>query len=560
MSVSVSDRIGRLLSGRYGPGLLAGALGLLLPLGFAPWGYWWLLLLALAGLYALTRPASDVPRPLLNTWLFGFSSFAFGLWWLYVSMHDYGGLPVIPALILLGLAAALLALFPMLAVWGFRRLSVTAVEIPDNWVQRCLPWLSATLFAACWTGAELLREGLLTGFPWLSVGYAAIDSPWVGYAPVFGVFGVGFLYTLSAALLAEWLLGVLAKNRVAALWPWTRIGDCGAVGVLAGLVLVLVMGLALRQIQWAEPLGRPVQVAVLQGNIDQLSKWTRAGYRRARDYYIDATFRQDKADIIVWPETAVSRFWKEFREENQERLLPVLQQRKQVLLLGTPFREDDSEAGDSAYYNAMVAFGAPATTDVNKDLAQDDGRQHSQTYLKRHLVPFGEYVPFSAFLVPWFEDLDIPYSRFSPGPAEQPLLRIGDLKVLPAICYEIIFGSQIAFQLGDANLIVNISNDGWFGRSPASYQHLEMARMRAIELARPLVRATNTGVSALIDASGGVHWRSGLFEAVAKTLPVQASRGLTPYARWRDRPLVTGLLFFLIISVFFKLKSFENNK
>ncbi len=536
-------------------------LGVLAVLGFAPYGQWWLMGLVLGGFYGLIKASMLTParsrraNSLVLAWLFGFGYFCHGLWWLYVSMHTYGGLPVVPAAALLALAAALLALFPLASIWLFTHLSAR-FGLQSQWSAG----LSALVFASSWTAFELLRGMVLTGFPWLSVGYAAIDTVFSGYAPLVGVFGVSFFYILVVAWLVEFVWSVRRQffssiflDKKPAKTPrWNGRGlwlkSLPEWRLLGLATVILLTGYGLSQIQWTKDIGPAQKIVVLQGNIDQATKWTQAGYRNARDYYIGQTLAHPDADIIVWPETAVPGFWRRFYEENQHYLEVVTRSRGQVALIGTPL--EDQKKG--VYYNAMVAVGGILQNDSNAQLDVS-----IQSYRKQHLVPFGEYVPFAAVLVPWFQDLKIPYSKFVPGQEGQPPLRLGALKVLPSICYEIIFGAEIASRLNDANWIVNISNDAWFGESPASYQHLEMARMRALELGRPLVRATNTGVSALINRRGEVTWQSAMFVQQASSVLLQPAEGQTPYVFWRDwavLSLLLGVLLYFMKRTIFQSK------
>ncbi|MDI5921673.1 apolipoprotein N-acyltransferase [Halomonas sp. LR5S13] len=462
--------------------LLAGGLT---TLSAAPFALWWLGPVA-AGLVYLGLHALTPAQAALRGWCYGLGLFGSGASWVYVSIHDYGYTGVPLALLLTALFVAGLALFFALTLWLYRRL--------------CGPRLAALSFAGAWVLGEWLRTWLFTGFPWLLLGSAQVDSPLAPWAPVGGV----YLLTLITALTGS--LGVELLRRRA----W-------AAAPLAALWLV---PLALPA-QWTSPAGEPVRVALLQGNLPQLIKWTPEGQRRAVDTYLSMTRElETDVDLVIWPEAALPMF--------EDQAAPHLDRaraglpRDTDLLTGILQRDDEGR-----YYNSVVGRG-----DVEGE------------YRKAHLVPFGEYLPLESLLRGAIAFFDLPAPTMAPGPANQAPIRAGELTIGNAICYEIIYADLVASRARDAGVLLTVSNDTWFGRSIGPLQHLQMARLRALENGRPVVRATSNGVTALIDPQGRVTARAPQFEATVLEGEVTPMQGLTPFTRTGSWPawLLAALL------------------
>lgn len=456
------------------------AAGALTVTGFAPFGLFPIPLLTLALLFLLWRDASPVEALRLG-WLFGLGLFGIGVSWLHISIDQFGNVGT-PFAILVTLAfIAFVALLPGLAGWAGARFGGS-------------PGLRLGLvFPAVWVLFEWIRGWLLTGFPWLTLGYSQIDSPLAAVAPLLGVYGVSWLLALGAGVLA-WLW--LRPAR----WPYAATALI-AIGLLAGLP---------RLVPWTQPLGEPLRVALVQPSIPQELKWelsmrlpTLEKYQRMSEPHLDR-------DLLIWPETAVPDFLHRVEETWLQPLAGRAKERGGRLLVGVPVLDLDS----GRYYNAVTLLGASG-----------------ETYHKRHLVPFGEYLPFKTLLGPLLDFIQIPMADFSQGDAAKPLVRIGDYSAGVSICYEDAFGAEVIQALPEANYLVNLSNDAWFGDSLAPHQHLEMARMRALEAGRPLLRATNSGISALVDAQGRVLAASDAFEAAVLTGEIQPRTGMTPFAR-----------------------------
>ena len=447
----------------------------------------------LALFYRLLMRAADGKRAFLMGFAYGLGLFLGGVSWVYVSLADFAAMPWPLAALLTFLFCAYLALFPACSALLFHRLA------------RLLPasCLKPLLFAACFTLADLLRGFLLTGFPWLTLGYSQADSPLAGFASVFGVYGVGFFSALTAA----WLASVRRKTW----WP------------LLVIICLWAGGFLLARIEWTAPEGEPISVALIQGNVPQSLKWQPGELARTLRLYHEL-ITQHPAQLVLLPETAFPIFWEMLPPDYQENLQNTLKESNGDLLVGVAVRD-----AKGRYYNSAVSLGASP----------------SQQYAKRHLVPFGEFIP-PGFA--WFLRLaNIPLADFSPGEEKQAPLFIAGAKVAVSICYEDLFGEETLDFLPEATLLVNLSNTAWFGDSLAPGQHLQIARMRALETGRPMLRVGNTGVTALISPKGEVKARLPAFTRAVLSVETHAYSGLTPYIRMGNWPLllITLVSFFL---------------
>ena len=474
--------------------LAAFLLGSAAVLGFAPFHVFPLPLLALAALVWLWHAAS--PRAAaLQGFAFGAGFFLAGVSWVYVSMHEFGGMPAALAALAAFLFCGYLALYPALAGYVFARLKSGRFAA------------DALLVAGVWTLTEWLRGWVLSGFPWLALGYAQTPpSPLAGYAPLLGVYGVGFFSALAAASLGL---------------AWHRRERWLHGGITVSVLLAVGMGLA--QIAWTQPSTRTLSVSLLQGNIEQGLKWKPERLRQSLDAYLRLASAHP-AQLIVLPETAIPLTLDQLPGDYAEALRRPAQQLGGDLLLG-------SVAQDAAgrYYNSAVSFGASPT----------------QGYSKSHLVPFGEFTPP---LFMWtLALLHIPMSNFSSGGPAQPPLAIAGEKVAVNICYEDIFGEEIIRALPEASLLVNLSNTAWFGDSLAQPQHLQIAQMRALETGRIMLRATNTGMTAVVGPRGHVEQVLPPFVEGALTAQVRGYSGATPYVRWGNYAALLLALIGLLV-------------
>jgi apolipoprotein N-acyltransferase len=463
--------------------LLAGAAAVL---GFSPFDFFPATLAALAVLVHLWRSAASPRAAALLGFLYGLGFFLAGVSWVYVSMYRFGGMPApIAGLATLGFCA-FLALFPALAGWAQARIG-TPLAIP-----------------ALWTLSEWLRGWILTGFPWLATGYAAIDTPLAGFAPIGGVYLVSFA-TLSAAVLL-WMVAAGSERRRAA----------------AAFVLLGVGGALLARVEWTVPVAQPVRVSLLQGNVPQSLKFDPDRYQSTLQTYARLA-EASRARLIVLPETAIPRFLQRIEPAFLARLDQAARRNGGDLLLGVP-----TSGGPGEYFNSVVSLGVSPQS----------------SYSKVHLVPFGEFIPWG---FDWFMQLmNIPLSDFSRGSRSQRPLAVAGERVALNICYEDLYGEEIVRQLPEATLLVNVSNVAWFGDSLAPAQHLQIARMRALETGRMHLTATNTGITAAIGHDGAVLARLPQFVEDKLEIEARGRRGTTPYVAFVDGPVLalSALLLF----------------
>ena len=365
------------------------------------------------------------------------------------------------------------------------------------------------LFAACWLLTEWLRGTLFTGFPWLNLGYTqAPPSPLAGYAPIIGGYGLSFIAAWLAGLSGE--LWLRLRNNA---WHWSS-----SLSPQSLLVAALVIGgVLLHQISWTKAEGSPLKVSLLQGNVPQSMKWQPEQYVQTLITYFQLA-RNNPATLIVLPETAIPSMLSEAPAEFLQDLQRIGQEQRGNILMGVPTGENAKER--SWYANSAVSMGIDPL----------------QIYNKVHLVPFGEITPpgFGWFL----KMINMPLPNFRAGEADQPLMQLSHQLIAVNICYEDIFGSAIAQRADESTLMVNMSNTAWFGDSLAQPQHLQIAQVRALENGRPMLRATNTGMTAVIDPQGERQAVLAAFTRNALVASVQGMSGTTPYQRWLDWPII----------------------
>jgi apolipoprotein N-acyltransferase len=478
-------------------------LGVATVFGFAPFGFSALPVLTLAALFALWREAASPRAAARIGFAFGLGLFGTGVSWVYVALATFGGMDGVLAALATLSFCVYLALFPAASGWASARLARTGSG------ERLVA------AAACWTLAEWLRSWLFSGFPWLSVGYAQTQAPLAGYAPLGGVFLVGLAVAASAALLAHAAAALRSGQRA------------GAVLAAAAFAVVWIGGAALRAIEWSRPAGDPVPVSLAQGNIEQELKFDPKYREQTLAVYADLV-AQAKGRLIVLPESALPMFADEVPADYVARLRAAAQARQGDLMLGL-FLFEPRAAGEAEdrYYNSVVSVGTAPT----------------QIYRKRHLVPFGETIPAKP-VIGWLirRVLQIPLADQTPGPADQAPFEIAGERVAVNICYEDAFGSELARQLPDATLLVNVTNDAWYGRSFAAEQHEQIAAMRAVETARPMLRATNTGITSIIDHRGAEVSRLPWFTRGVLEGAIAGRTGATPYVRFGDALAVLAAL------------------
>ena len=489
------------------------AAGALLFLAFSPWN---LVVVAVASLAVLFRAVlrTNPRRAFWRGWLFGAAGFGAGLWWI-VESFQYRDLGMVTAAVLTGGLVCVLALYPAVFGWVSARVLGPSGSRPEA---RAKAAVALLWFPAAWTLFEWLRGALFSGFTWLQVGYAGLESPLAAYAPLGGSYAVGFVIAMTAASCA--LIGA-ARTR--------------AVGVAVGVsVLLWAGGMAIAALdvhaRWTRPAGDALRVLVVQGNIAQDEKWAEETRHTSLERYARLTAEHPGADLVVWPETAIPYFAANVRSFLRAAGAAA-EETGYALLAG--LLSFDPASGRA--YNSVVRITSPQSVGS------------PSYYHKRHLVPFSERMPFDTVLAPIARWLGYPTEGFAPGAQWQSAPRVDGHEIAVSICYEITFGAATARGLGNARLLVNVSNDGWFGRTAGPHQHFQMARMRALELGRWLVRSTNTGISALVTPDGRVASTIPAFEAGVIEAEVPPLEGRTPYARWRDVPLLALLALLLVI-------------
>lgn len=474
--------------------------GCLLPLGFAPFALWPLALVAPALLFLAWRDVG-AGRAAWRGFLFGIGCFGIGVSWVYVSLHDFGFMPVPLAALATLLFVAGLALYP--ALLGFAQARLVS---PSAGVHLVL------VAPAAWVAIEWLRGWFLTGFPWLNLGYSQSDTPLAGYAAVLGVYGVSLAVAVSAGLIAA-----MVRDRARAAWLYAPL-----------LLAIWVGGWALGRVEWTQPDGAPLRVALVQGNVPLAQKW-QPDYRQGIvDRYVHLSEQAGTVDMIVWPEAALPGDVAQFGPGLLPRLERLSRTQNAALILGVVERD----AVNRKYYNSVLHVGpTPAA------------------YRKQHLVPFGEFLPWPSVFRGLIRYLQIPMSDFSAGDARQPPFVAAGRTLGVSVCYEDAFGEEVIRALPSATLLVNVSEDAWFGHSLAPHQRVQMARLRALEGGRPLVRAANTGPSVAIDDRGRVLARSPQFEPYVLGATVQPMRGATPYVRLGNTPVVLAVVVVCLLAL-----------
>ena len=464
--------------------LIAFVLGCMMPLGFSPFG--WSLLAPLFLLPLLFVWLTVSPRDAAaHAFWFGLGMFLTGTYWIYISVHIFGNADLWIALFLMVGLSLIMAALIAIAGWLVSRLSHGE------------PLLLLIVAPAAWVFIEWLRGWILTGFPWLALGYGQIDTPMAGWAPVLGVYGVSFMLMLSLSAIIAAVLGT-GKTRLLA---------------TATVVLPWIVGGILSAVDWTEASGKPMRVSIVQAGVSQDKKWDRSQLRPIMEFYRSSTLSVADSDVVLWPEVAIPSV-----DDRVEQYLGLVErearQNGQSVVFGILERSYERSA-EGRIYNSVFIVGG----------------EQRQAYRKRHLVPFGEYFPVPDSVREWMKMQNLPHSDLSAGEDVQPLLVAANgARLAVAICYEDAYAAEQLYALPEATLLINVSNDAWFGDSIAPHQHLEIARMRALEVGRYVVRSTNTGISAFIDARGELLQTGEQFEAELMTADVEQRTGMTPYA------------------------------
>ena len=472
--------------------------GMLIPLAFAPYNINLLAFICLAILFSFWLVSSPHDA-FIKGYLFGLGMFGIGVSWLHISINTFGGMHIIGAYVLTFLLVAFLALYPAFVGYFAKR-----------WFNFSNPVLLIIIFPALWALAEWFRSWIFTGFPWLNIGYSQMDIPLASIASILGIYGASWILAVSAGLLVL-VFQQKVTNKI--------------IGTVALLSVYLISWL-LHNHDWTERKDEVISVALIQGAIPQEIKWLPKYRQPSLELYKKLSRPHWGKDLIIWPETAIPAYYHQASEIITELHKLALAHNTNVLA-GLPVKEQDTQD----YYNSVVLLN-----------------DSSSFYHKHHLVPFGEYLPLNFLFGPIIKSLNIPMSNFSPGKEGSSLLTANKFKFGMSICYENIFAEEIIEALPEADILVNVSNDAWFGDSAAPHQHLQMARMRALETGRYMLRATNTGISAIINEKGKIVSRSPQFEPTALTGNAFLFTGMTPYAQFGNLPIIIFLFSLLLLA------------
>ncbi len=484
-------------------GILNIGSGALIILAFAPWSWYPVAILALASV--LPGWLRNPPKQAFKLgYLFGFSYSLGSSYWIYYSLHDYGQAPMFLAALSAVLLAAILSLFFALLA--------SLMSYYRRYHELCIYLL---IFPALWIAMEWGRSILFVGFPWNLLGQALVDSPWRGILPIFGILGGSAFAVICAGSIVYFF----------------KLKSRGKVVLSSFLVVFLSTTAALQAIEWTQATADSLKTSVIQANIPQKLKFDKPYFEKLMNRYLSLSARQTDSDLILWPETAIP-IYADMLDKKITFMREQFDKNNTVLMTGIFYR--DKELGKR--YNSLMNI--------------NDNR----FYHKRRLVPFGEYIPMRTLFEVFSKWIIIPMSDLHSADMK-PILNVSDYTAGVSICYEVAFADDITDSLPMADFLVNISNDSWFGDSSAPYQMLQMARVRAAENERFMVRATNTGISAIIDHRGRIVEYSELFEIGTISYDIAIRAGLTPYAQWRNIPILVLIVVSLLIAYFFNLRT-----
>ncbi len=485
--------------------LIALLAGMALPLAFSPFHYYPIAVISIMLMF-ITWQGVTAKQAAWRGFLFGLGFFGVGVSWVYVAIHDFGGSSVILAALLTVIFVIFLALFIAVIAWGSKYL--TGLVLSDRDYILLLPVM--------WLVFEWFKTVFLTGFPWLELGISQIDGPLRGFTPIIGVLGVSLLVTFSAGLLA-----VIWQSKR---WWW-----------LGMLIAIWVVGHFLNNKEWSQPINNKIKVSIIQGNIPQATKWDPKQLYKTMALYQARTEQHWDSDLIVWPENAIPVFYHQAKALFFDPLDKLAKQHQTDILIGLPVKSSDSDD----YFNSIMSLGSS-----------------HEFYYKHHLVPFGEFVPF-AWLRGLIAFFDLPMSSFQSGPEAQGLFEIAGQKIGVSICFEDAFSNEILTALPEATILMNASNNGWYGDSFAPHQHLQISQNRALETGRPIMRATTNGISAFIDEKGIIQVKSQQFKEEVLTAMVQPQQGITPYVVFGQWSVFLLSLFMLLLWVYHRANLFK---
>lgn len=483
--------------------ILALITGALMTLAFAPFHLYPLAIILPAILFGLWHALT--PRQAFwRGFLFGLGMFGTGIYWVFISIHEFGDVSILLSSIVTFGLIAILALFPAFTGQFVTRFS------------RTNRMMALYIFPTIWVLIEWVRSWIFTGFPWLTLGYSQTHSPLNGYAAIVGVFGISFLVLFSGCLLIQ--LGVTLKQK--------NYRNC--LSALVMLIVIWSLGAYLNTKSWVTPYGKPVTVSLVQGNIPQEIKWSPDSIIPTLTTYRKLTEPHWNSNIIVWPESAIP-IPLQAADEFIHGLDLAAKQHHTSFITGVPVNIPNTQN----YYNAVIVVG-----------------NGSGYYLKHRLVPFGEYTPMRAWLNKLLDFMHLPMSDFVPATeVSKPLIVADNVKMAAFICYEIAFPEMVLFRDPNINMLLTVSNDAWFGKSIAQAQHLQMAQMRALELRRPILFVSNNGLTAVVDFRGKISAIAPPYVPYVLTGTVQPTQGLTPWQKAGMDPVLFMLVLLLFIAI-----------
>ncbi len=485
--------------------LLAPIAGIAMALAFAPFDQVYLAFVALAFIFASWEVLTPA-RAAFRGFLFGLGLFGFGVSWVFVSIRVYGGADLFSSVLITALFVMVWSLFPTVTGYLASKITRSSDRTSNSLIIPCL-----------WILIEYLRGNwFLNGFPWLQIAYSQLNSPLSGYVPIIGVYGTGFIIVLATSLALQ------CRHNLS------------LTGINLAIIAALFAGGALlKRIEWTYPIGKPIQVSLLQGNIPQEQKWAPENRDATLRKYRLLTEQHWDSDIIVWPETSIPAYYSDVKESFLKPLEHEAIERNSDIIVSLPTQGDQPHIK----YNSVLVLG----------------KQRS-IYHKNHLLPFGEYLPLQPLSGKILDFLNMRLGHFTPGGDDQTLPIAAGYPFAASICYEDAISNEARTKLPDAAFLVNVTNDAWFGQSIEPFQHMQIARMRALETGRYLLRATNTGVTAIVSPKGGIVKQAAPFETATIIGAITPLGGQTLYARLGDTPVILILFVLLILSLLTQIK------
>jgi apolipoprotein N-acyltransferase len=482
-------------------------LGVIAVFGFAPFYAFPAVFFSLAGLILYWLHAKNIKTAALQGFIFALGFFGVGIYWIFISLHTFGGMP------------ALMAAFATFCLCAFMA-SFTALVGALAFLFKKNPIAHLMAIAIFWALADWTRSWIFTGFPWLTMGYSQVPfGPFAGFLPVVGVYGVSLITVLFAGLIASLFMqkfSLLTRRNF-----------------IVVLTILWVSGIALKQVEWTKPIGKAFSVALVQGNIAQETKWSPEYAERTIDIYLTA-LKKSHAELTILPETALPIL----SHQLDHKLVENIAKHAKMHLGNTIIGIVEYNPKSQAYFNSALSFGSDPT----------------QHYQKSHLVPFGEFIPLKTLFGWIYRDLlNMPLSDLSRGEKFQTPMQLAAQKVAVNICYEDVFGEEIIRQLPEATILANISNDAWYGKSYAADQHLQFSQARALETGRMVLRATNTGATAIINPRGKLLAHAPHDEETILTGQAQGYQGTTPYVRFGNWPFI--IFAFIVIALLWLRKN-----